>query len=139
MLRRLFKLSTLMVVGSVALAAPTTLPAQSSHTKEAYTDARFAELQKSGALILVDVWAEWCSTCAQQQRVLEAFRQEHPDVKLHTLTVDWDKQKDAVRKFAAPRQSTLILYRGTERLEFWVAEVRAEQLVPRILAAAEGS
>ena len=97
-----------------------------AHSKEAFTHARFAELQAAGTLILVDIFADWCPTCAIQQTVLAEYRKRNPDVPLHTLTVDFDRQKDVVAYFRAPRQSTLILYRGTQRLWFSVAETRTE-------------
>lgn len=105
--------------------------------KEAFTEARFAELQEQGALILVDIFADWCPTCAQQQIVLNEFREDHPDLPLHTLTVDFDRQKEWVTHFGAPRQSTLIVFRGDERVWFSVAETREDVIVEQLLAAAD--
>jgi len=104
--------------------------------KEAFTPERFAALQQQGALILVDVFADWCSTCAQQQRVLAEFRERHPEVALHTLTVDFDSQKRYVRQFRAPRQSTFILFRGTERVWFSVAETDRDRIFAELNRAA---
>lgn len=94
--------------------------------KEAFTPERFAELQAQNALILVDIHATWCPTCARQQRVLADYRERHPELDLHILNVDFDKDKRWVKHFKAPRQSTLILYRGKEQIGFSVAEVRPE-------------
>lgn len=102
-----------------------------------FTEERFEALQERGALILVDVHADWCPTCKSQQKVLDAFRAEHPDVPLHVLKVDFDEQKKWVRHFEAPRQSTLILYRGEEQVWFGVAENRRDVIFRRILSAAE--
>jgi thioredoxin 1 len=104
--------------------------------REPFSETRFQELQGEDALILVDVYADWCPTCAAQQEVLASFRKEHPDVPLHVLRVDFDKQKEWVRHFGAPRQSTFILYRGEERVWFAVAETRQEEVFKHILAAA---
>jgi thioredoxin 1 len=90
--------------------------------KEAFTTERFAALQQQGALILVDVYADWCGTCAKQQQILAEYREQHPDVPLHILQIDFDSQKEFVRQFRAPRQSTFILFHGTERVWFSVAE-----------------
>lgn len=94
--------------------------------KEAFTPERFAELQTQNALILVDIHATWCPTCARQQQVLADYRERHPELDLHILNVDFDKDKRWVKHFKAPRQSTLILYRGKEQIGFSVAEVRPE-------------
>lgn len=120
-------LSTAGVVAALAASAPP-LQAQygSMHVEEAFTFERFEELQREGALILVDIFADWCPVCAIQQDVLQEFRNAKPYVPLYTLTVDFDSQKEAVAHFRAPRQSTLILYRGTEQLWYSVAETRRE-------------
>ena len=103
--------------------------------KENFTEARFKELQAENALILVDVWADWCPTCAAQQEVLSEFRAQHPDIPLHTLTVNFDKQKKWVKHFDAPRQSTFILYKGEEKVWFAVAETRKDEIFGKLLAA----
>jgi thioredoxin 1 len=107
---------------AVALAAG---PAAAQET-ERFTPERFVQLQEEGALVLVDVFADWCGTCAQQQRILAAYRARNPDAPLHVLQIDFDAQKEHVRRFRAPRQSTLILFHGRERVWFSVAETSAD-------------
>ncbi|MGE0337568.1 MAG: thioredoxin domain-containing protein [Gammaproteobacteria bacterium] len=103
---------------------------------EPFTQARFEALQGANALILVDVHANWCPTCKKQGAALDAYEAAHPDVTLHRLVVDFDTQKDWVKHFKAPRQSTLILYRGTAQRWFSVAETRPAALAEAIDAAA---
>jgi thiol-disulfide isomerase/thioredoxin len=103
---------------------------------EAFTEERFKALQAADALVLVDVHADWCPTCAKQQKVLDAYEAARPAVELHRLLVDFDDQKRWVKHFRAPRQSTLILYRGTEQLWFGVAETRENKLFEAIDEAA---
>jgi thiol-disulfide isomerase/thioredoxin len=114
-----------------------TAAAQELHIKTPFTPERFAALQEQNALVLLDVFATWCPTCAQQQKVLVAYRALHPDVPLHILTIDFDNQKEFVRKYGAPRQSTLILYRGEEQVWFGVAETRAEVIFAELNKAAQ--
>lgn len=110
--------------------------AASAQSHEDFTQARFEALQAEDALILVDIWADWCPTCAVQQDVLTEFRTQHPDVPLHTLTVNFDSQKQWVKHFGAPRQSTFVLFRGEERIWFSVAETRRDEIFAELLAAA---
>jgi thioredoxin 1 len=110
--------------------------AASAQVKEKFTPERFAELQRQGALILIDVYADWCPTCAQQQKILADYQAAHADVPLRILEVDFDRQKEFVTRFSAPRQSTLILYRGTERIWFSVAETRADVVFGELNRAA---
>ena len=126
------------ILASLALAAFLLASPAIAQEKETFTDERFEELQAEGAVILVDVWASWCPTCAQQQEVLAAFQDEHPDADFHILEVDFDDRKDLVTRFEAPRQSTLILYRGEERLWFSVAETRRDRIFDQLLAAVDG-
>ena len=86
----------------------------------------FATLQANNEVILVDVYADWCSTCARQQRIIQAFRDENPRKPFHVLEIDFDDDKQWVRHFRAPRQSTLLLYAGEQQFWFSVAETRPE-------------
>ncbi len=125
------------LVSLFALALLLPISPLQAQEKEEFTDDRFQQLQEEGALILVDIWAEWCPTCAQQQEILAAFQEEHPEVDFHLLQVDFDERKDLVTRFQAPRQSTLILYRGEERLWFSVAETNRDAIFSQLLEAAE--
>lgn len=120
--RKIISITGLAVVLSAAGAA-----AQEPE-KEPFTDERFTALQEEGAVILLDVFADWCPTCAGQQEILAEYQRQNPDAPLHILTIDFDDQKQEVRRFRAPRQSTLILYRGTEQLWFSIAETRQEKI-----------
>jgi thiol-disulfide isomerase/thioredoxin len=103
---------------------------------EPYTEARFSALQQQGALVLVDLAADWCPTCAKQAKAIQRYREARPTVPLHVLRIDFDAQKEWVKYFKAPRQSTLILYRGSEQVWFSVAETDAAALSAAIDAAA---
>lgn len=103
---------------------------------EPFTEARFDTLRAQGQLVLVDIAADWCPTCRRQREVLAAFQDRHADAGLHILTVDFDRQKEWVRHFKAPRQSTFILFRGDEQLWFAVAEVRETVIFDQLLRAA---
>lgn len=129
-LRQLLPL-TLVAVLALALG-PSLGQAQE---KEDFTEARFAELQAQGAVVLVDIVADWCPTCAVQQEALAAFQESHQDAPLHILTIDFDDQKELVTRFQAPRQSTLILYRGEEQIWFSVAETRQDVIFQELLQA----
>lgn len=98
--------------------------------KEPFSDARFAQLQSEGKVVLVDVYADWCPTCKKQQTALQAYRDANPDKVFHILEVDFDKDKAQVSALRAPRQSTLLLYKGSKQFWFSVAETR-----PDVIAA----
>jgi hypothetical protein len=103
---------------------------------EPFSEQRFAALQQEGALVLVDVHASWCPTCGKQQEVITAYIAARPQAKLHHLIVDFDNDKQWVTHFKAPRQSTLLLFRGKEQVWFSVAETREAEIFAAIDKAA---
>ena len=123
-------------VATLVVATCLVLSASVRAASNPFTLERFEALQAEDALILVDVHAKWCPTCAQQTRILEDYQAKRPDVELYWLKVDFDSQKKWVKHFRAPRQSTLLLYRGDEQLWFSVAETRAEKVFEAIDAVA---
>jgi thiol-disulfide isomerase/thioredoxin len=124
-LTRLVPALWLGLAATLAMAAP-----------EPFDEARFKALQAEGALVLVDVHASWCPTCAKQQQVLDDYEAARPAVKLHRLLVDFDSAKPWVIHFKAPRQSTLILFRGEQQQWFSVAETRPEVIFEALDKAA---
>jgi thioredoxin 1 len=103
---------------------------------EPFSNERFAELQGKGELVLIDIFATWCPTCARQHEVLKKYQAEHPEVDLHILTVDYDEDRQTVRQLRAPRQSTLLLYKGDKQFWYSVAETREDVIFDAINRAA---
>ncbi|GAB4303340.1 MAG: hypothetical protein Kow0058_17390 [Roseovarius sp.] len=73
-----------------------------------------------GRTVLVDYYADWCSTCAAQERVIAALRAENPayDENIVFVRVDWDVYADApvTTSRNIPRRSTLIVLKGGQEL-----------------------
>jgi len=81
-------------------------------TRVDYTPAAFEAAQKAGKPILVEVHATWCPTCKAQTPILSQLEADPRFAKLAVFHVDFDSQKDALRKFGAQKQSTLIVFKG---------------------------
>lgn len=120
----------------MVLIALTTLP---TLAKQAFTEQAFTQAQAAKELVLIDVYATWCPTCKKQSKVLDAYFAAYPDSKLQVLVVDFDEQKDWVSFFKAPRQSTLLLYRGNEQLWFSVAETNKDRIFAQLRAAEQAT
>lgn len=102
---------------------------------ERFTEDRFNQLLAADQAVLVDIKADWCPTCAKQAKILKAYFAEHPESNITLLEVDFDKQKKWVREFKAPRQSTLLLFKGEQALWMSVAETRREVIFAELAKA----
>ncbi len=119
-----FRLSLALLLALV-LAAPMAL---ADSRFEAFHQDRLAELNDEGKPVLVEVYADWCSTCARQSPILESLLGEDEFADYTALKLDWDEQEDSARELGAPRQSTLFVYRDGEQVEMSVAETSESRL-----------
>ncbi len=76
-----------------------------------YSPSAFDAALKDGKSILVDIHASWCPTCKAQAPILAAIEAKPAYKDLVVVRVDFDSQKDAVRRFGARMQSTLITFK----------------------------
>lgn len=105
------RLRSLLLVIVAAAALIGALPAVAEEWKP-FDAAAFAEAQKAGKPILIDVFAAWCPTCRAQNPILVQLTREPKYKDLAVFKVDFDTQKDALRALNAQSQSTLIVFSG---------------------------
>ncbi len=103
--------------------------------KTPFTEAAFQQAQANNEVILIDVFATWCPTCKRQSMILADYFHKDPASKVKVLVVDFDDQKEWVSYFKAPRQSTLILYKGEKQVWFSVAETKADVITQQLTNA----
>jgi len=77
-----------------------------------FDEAAFAQARKAGKPIFVAIHASWCPTCKAQAPILSELMANPKFKELVYFTVDFDSQKDVVRRFGARMQSTLISFKG---------------------------
>ncbi|MCC5861672.1 MAG: thioredoxin family protein [Gammaproteobacteria bacterium] len=124
MLRTLF---VPMMLAATLLTTPA-LAADTAEPFEPFSQARFEALQQTGQPVLVEVYADWCSTCRRQSPILARLLGEEAFGDVVALKLDWDTQRDEARALGAPRQSTLFVFRGGERQVMSVAETDEARL-----------
>lgn len=74
--------------------------------------AKFDALNKAGRPILVTIHADWCPTCKAQEPIVSELLKTPQLQDVTAFRVDFDGQKDAVKRFKVQYQSTLIVFKG---------------------------
>ena len=110
-----------------------TVPASAASGWAQYSPAAFARAQAAGKTIVVDVHATWCPTCRAQQPTLDALRGEPRLKNAVFVKVDFDTQKDFLRQYRIPRQSTILVFKGTRETARSIAETRPAELRAAVL------
>ncbi len=86
----------------------------------------------AGKTLFVDFAADWCSTCAAQERVINALRAENRayDQALTFVRVDWDKHSrdPLTQRLNIPRRSTLVVLKGEAEIGRIVAGTRRDEI-----------
>lgn len=108
--RRLLK-ATIAITG---LAAASTA-AFALGAKEFDINA-FEAAQGAGKPILIDVSAPWCPTCKVQAPILDQLAAKPKFKDLVVFKIDFDSQKDLLKKFGVSMQSTLISFKGSREV-----------------------
>jgi thiol-disulfide isomerase/thioredoxin len=74
----------------------------------------FEAAQVAGKSILVEVHAPWCPVCKAQAPILARLSGEAKYKDMIRFAIDFDSQKDLLRRFGVQRQSTLITFKGKQ-------------------------
>jgi thioredoxin 1 len=98
-------LCALLVAGGLVGAAQ-------AATHVFWNQAAFTSAQNAGKSIIVDVTAPWCPTCAKQRPTIAALEHDPEFARAIIFEVDFDTQKDVLRKMHVSAQSTLIAFKG---------------------------
>jgi thioredoxin 1 len=108
--RRLVLLSVLLsTAAGVAISTPAF-----AVVPQPFNSQAFAAAQKAGKPIFIAIHASWCPTCKAQKPILAELMAEPEFKNLVYFTIDFDSQKDLVRRFGARMQSTLIAFIGSK-------------------------
>ncbi len=129
------------------LSAAATLMPVLAHAKPVnYTPGLVDKELAAGKTVFLDFKADWCSTCAAQERTIAKLMGENPAYaeKVSFINVDWDqfRSADLTKRLKIPRRSTLVVLKGDAELGRIVAGVSRKDikaLMDTALAAATGA
>lgn len=124
--RSLFAAAAALGATLLVQAGPSS--AQATVRKSPFTQADFEAAQKAGQSIIVEVAADWCSTCKAQGRIIQSLTSAAPFDKVRVFTVNFDTQKDALRTLKAMSQSTLIGFKGTKETARTIGDTKPDSI-----------
>lgn len=77
------------------------------------TDADFADVVNTRALVIVDLWATWCRPCLMVAPILDRLAVEYAG-RLKVVKVDVDANQGLAVRFEAQSIPLLLILRGSE-------------------------
>lgn len=123
MLNRRHLLGALTAVAALSLGL-----IASAATKIPFDQKAFDAAQAAGKPILVEVTAPWCPTCKAQAPILARLKSEPKHKGLVSFDIDFDSQKDLLRKFNVQKQSTLIVFKGRQETGRSTGDTNADSI-----------
>ena len=120
-------LSRRHLLGTLAAALPLASIA-SAADKTPFDQTAFDAAQAAGKPILVEVTAPWCPTCKAQAPILARLKRDPKFKELVSFDIDFDSQKDLLKKFNVQTQSTLIVFKGKQETGRSTGDTNADSI-----------
>ncbi|WP_136442856.1 thioredoxin family protein [Pacificoceanicola onchidii] len=126
----------------ILTGAATALPLTASAASMDYKPGLVSKHLKAGDTVFLDFKASWCSTCAAQERVINALKKQNPayEQSIVFIDVDWDQygKSDLVKSLKIPRRSTLVALKGDQELGRIIAQT-SQSSIKALMDAALGA
>jgi thioredoxin 1 len=104
----------------LASAAATLVLPMAARAATNYTPGLVKKHLAAGDTVFLDFKTDWCTTCAAQERAINALLRKNPAYEdaITFINVDWDKHRnsDLSRELKIPRRSTLVVLKGDQEL-----------------------
>ncbi len=85
-----------------------------------------AEVKHSEKPVLLDFWASWCEPCKQFSPTVDAFAEEHEEIKVGKVNVD--EARDLAFQFRVMGIPTLLLFKDGEKVASSTGVLTQEEL-----------
>lgn len=80
----------------------------------AFDHHQFAEAQKAGKSIVVDVHADWCPVCKKQAPILEKLSSDKAFSGVAFFRLNFDSEKEILKQWNVEYQSTILVFKGSQ-------------------------
>src|SRR5438874_494276 len=105
-----------LLAGFAVAVAMTVSAPLAALDKKPFDAQAFEAAQATGKPILVEVHASWCPICKAQTPILARLSSTPKFQDMVRFNIDFDSQKDLLRKFNVQKQSTLIAFKGKQEV-----------------------
>ena len=96
------------------------------------TDSNFDnDINKSGKLVVVDMWAEWCGPCKMMEPVLEEIINEKGD-SVQLVKINIDENQETPVKYNVMNIPTLLFFKDGKEVDRVIGAVPKKQLEKKI-------
>ena len=102
-------------------------------TVQELTISKLQERIKSGKLILVDFYADWCGPCKQMGPVLDDVESTAgQDAEVYKIDVDQEEARDFIQEQMVMSIPTLVFFKDGKRVDAFVGLQDKETLLKKI-------
>lgn len=98
----------------------------------AFGTANFTEALEAGAPVVVHIDATWCPTCRAQKPILKKLLAEPRFQSVRAFELDYDTEKDTMRKLEAPDRSTILVFKAGKEVARSVGDTSEETIAALI-------
>lgn len=81
-----------------------------------YDEASFKKAQAEGKTVVLDFYADWCSTCVKQRPVLVKLLNEEKFDRVVGFKVNFDEAEELKKRLNVYSQATLIVFKGEKEV-----------------------
>lgn len=102
-----------------------------------YSNAVITAARAENRAYIINVHADWCTTCQAQDRVLDQLRADPRFANLLIVMVDYDTGQHIMRAFNVTQRSTYVAFRGATEIGRMTAITSFEGIEAFLLSAVQ--